>query len=104
MAQGRSDAPARYRCRNTPVHNQTADPFEGTSTALPKATQSCGVSSYLAVMMLLLHFGVVHSESVSLIGWVSDTLSQGYTELQSLVKCLDHRGIVLVLDTVCSQA
>jgi hypothetical protein len=27
-----------------------------------------------------------------------------YTDLQSLVKCLDHRGIVLVLDTVCSQA
>ena len=28
----------------------------------------------------------------------------GYTDLQSLLKCLDHRGIVLVLDTVCSQA
>ena len=23
----------------------------------------------------------------------TDTLSQGYTDLQSLVKCLDHRGI-----------
>ena len=42
--------------------------------------------------------------AVPLIGWISDTLSQGYTDLQSLVKCLDHRGIVLVLDTVCSQA
>ncbi len=41
---------------------------------------------------------------LSLIGWISDTRSQGYTDLQSLVKCLDHRGIVLVLDTVCSQA
>ena len=29
----------------------------------------------------------------SLIYWISDTLSQGYTNLQSLVKCLDHRGI-----------
>ena len=27
-----------------------------------------------------------------------------YTGLQSLVKCLNHRGTVLVLDTVCSQA
>ena len=36
--------------------------------------------------------------------WISDTLSQGYTDLQSLVKCLDDRGIVLVLDTICSQA
>ena len=33
---------------------------------------------------------------VPLIGWISDTLSQGYTDLQSLVKCLDDRGIVLV--------
>ena len=39
-----------------------------------------------------------------LICWISDTLSQGYTDLQSLLKCLDHRGIVLVLDTRCSQA
>ncbi len=39
---------------------------------------------------------------VSLIDWISDTLSQGYTNLQSLVKCLDHRGIAS--DTVCSQA
>jgi len=40
--------------------------------------------------------------SVPLIDWISDTLSQGYTNLQSLVKCLDHRNIVS--DTVCSQA
>ncbi len=40
----------------------------------------------------------------SLIDWISDTRSQGYTDLQSSVKCLDHRGIVLVLDEVCSQA
>jgi len=37
-----------------------------------------------------------------LIDWISDTLSQGYTDLQSLVKCLDHRDIVS--DTGCSQA
>ena len=40
--------------------------------------------------------------AVPLIDWISDTLSQGYTNLQSLVKCLDHRGIAS--DTVCSQA
>ena len=39
---------------------------------------------------------------VPLIDWISDTLSQGYTDLQSLVKCLDHRDIVS--DTGCSQA
>ena len=40
--------------------------------------------------------------NVSLIDWISDALSQGYTNLQSLVKCLDHRNIVS--DTVCIQA
>jgi len=40
--------------------------------------------------------------TISLIDWISDILSQGYTNLQSLVKCLDHRNIVS--DTVCSQA
>jgi len=39
---------------------------------------------------------------LSLIGWISDTLSQGYTYLQSLVKCLDHRDTAS--DMVCSQA
>ncbi len=34
--------------------------------------------------------------------WVSDTLSQTCTGLQSPIKCLDHRDIVA--DTVCSQA
>ena len=29
---------------------------------------------------------------VPLIDWISDTLFQGYTNLQSLVKCLDHRN------------
>ena len=38
----------------------------------------------------------------SLIDWISGTLSQGYTNLQSLVKCLGHRHIVS--DPVCSQA
>ena len=37
-----------------------------------------------------------------LLDWISDTRSQGYTDLQSLVKCLDHRNIVS--DTACSQA
>ena len=40
--------------------------------------------------------------SVPLIDWISDTLSQGYINLQSLVKCLGHRSIVS--DAVCSQA
>ena len=44
------------------------------------------------------------SEVSCLIGWISDALSHGHIDLQSLVKCLDHRGIDLVLDTVCSQA
>ncbi len=39
---------------------------------------------------------------VPLIDWISNTRSQGYTDLQSLVKCLDHRDIVS--DTACSQA
>ncbi len=40
---------------------------------------------------------------VPLIGWTSDTRCfQGCTDLQTLVKCLDHRGTVL--DTVCRQA
>ena len=40
---------------------------------------------------------------VSLIDWISDTRSQGHTDLQNLVKCLDHRGIVLMSETVGSQ-
>ena len=40
------------------------------------------------------------SYDFSLLDWISDTLSQGYANLQSLVKCLDHTGIVS--DTVCS--
>ena len=39
---------------------------------------------------------------LSLQVWISDTLSQGYTILQSLVKCLYHTDIAL--HTVCSQA
>jgi len=30
-----------------------------------------------------------------MIGWISDTRCQGCTNLQSPVKCLDHRGIVI---------
>ena len=44
--------------------------------------------------------GMLHS----LIDWITDTRSQGCTDLQSLVKCLDHRGIVLKLDTVYTHA
>ncbi len=33
---------------------------------------------------------------------MSDALSQGYTDLHSMVKCLRHRDIVS--DTGCSQA
>ena len=53
------------------------------------------------------HFAIAILSVHSLIDWISDTRSQGCTDLQSLVKCLDHRGIVLALDTVyvhvCSQ-
>ena len=45
---------------------------------------------------------ISHAVAVCLIVWISDTCRQGYTELQSLVKCLDRRDIVSV--TVCSQA
>jgi len=38
--------------------------------------------------------GTEPGSTVPLIDWISDTLSQGYTNLQSLVKCLDHRNIV----------
>jgi len=38
----------------------------------------------------------------SLIKGISDTRPQGCTDLQSPVKCLDHRGILS--DTVCSHA
>ncbi len=31
------------------------------------------------------------NDTVPLVDWISDTRSQGYTGLQSLVKCLDHR-------------
>ncbi len=45
----------------------------------------------------------VQTYIVSLIDWILDTRSQGYTDLQRLLQCLYHRGIVLVLDTVCSK-
>ncbi len=44
----------------------------------------------------------VRCKHFSLTDWISDTLSQGYANLQSLVKCLGHRDIAS--DTVCSQA
>ncbi len=41
-------------------------------------------------------------DELSLINRISDTLAQGYTILESLVKCLDHRGIALgFVSTVC---
>ena len=33
---------------------------------------------------------VLASLDIPLVDWISDTRSQGYTGLQSLVKCLDH--------------
>ncbi|DBA74348.1 TPA: hypothetical protein ACH3X1_011122 [Trebouxia sp. C0004] len=45
---------------------------------------------------------LVGKQSLNLFFSLIDALSQGYTNLQSLVKCLDHKGIVS--DTVCSQA
>ena len=30
------------------------------------------------------------------VDWISDTRSQGYTDLQSLVKCLDHRDALVL--------
>ena len=45
---------------------------------------------------------VPRGSALSLIDSISDTLSQGHPNLQSLVKCLDHRGTAS--DTVCSQA
>jgi len=67
----------------------------GTSDRLCWLAEACKI---------LLLFGT--NNYVPLIDWISDTRSQGCIDLQSLVKCLDHRGIVLVLDTVyaCSQA
>ncbi len=47
---------------------------------------------------------MVDTNCVSLIDWISDTRSQGCTDLQSLVKCLDHRGIVLDTVYACNQA
>ncbi len=44
--------------------------------------------------------GVTHARTISLIDWISGTRSQGCTDLQSLVKCLDHRGIVLALHAI----
>ncbi len=32
--------------------------------------------------------------SISLINWISDTRSQGCTDLQSLITCLDHEDIM----------
>ncbi len=40
--------------------------------------------------------------AASWLDWISDTLSQEYIKLQSLVKSVDHRNTVS--DTVCSQA
>ena len=36
-------------------------------------------------------FAALHGYADSLIDWISDTRPQGRTDLQSPVKCLDHR-------------
>ena len=68
--------------------NATAVPTTWCSTRSPFAPRS----------------EVCEGQSLSFVDWISDTRSQVYTDLQSLVKCRDPRSIVLVLDTVCSQA
>jgi len=40
-------------------------------------------------------FIVLKDVVIPLIDWISDTHCQGCTDLQSLVKCLDHREIVI---------
>ncbi len=53
------------------------------------ATMSCGIMLARAVLQTVgCQCDDIHCNS--LIDWISDTLSQGYTNLQSLVKCLDH--------------
>ena len=37
---------------------------------------------------------LVMQTALSLIDWISDTRSQAYTALQSLVKCLEHSNSV----------
>jgi len=51
-----------------------------------------------------LYIALVQAQTciVFLMDWVSDTRSQGYTDLQSLIECLGHSGTVS--DTVCIQA
>ncbi len=43
---------------------------------------------------------VLTIDSISLVNWISDTCSQGCTDLKSLLKRLDHRES----DTICSHA
>ena len=63
----------------------------------------CSVMPQLKAILLVSSLELKQQNiEVPLIEWISDTLSQGYTNLQSLVKCLDHR--VIASDTVCSQA
>ena len=79
------------------------DPYSNCNTSLHVCARTCihTVQRKPAYILLYLRFPQLQGwfPHVCLICWISDTLSQGYTDLQSLLKCLDHRGVVLVLDT-----
>ncbi len=63
------------------------------SLAVPRASHGGSVIKVKFYDCNLLH------SSVPLIYWISNTLSQVYTDVQSLVTCLGHRDIVS--DTGC---
>ena len=87
MATGRSRAAAPY------VNGKCSGCLQSRNThsAVQLIAPACGIYIHEPGKLVIL---LQHSLIV-------DALSQGYTDLQSLVRCLDHRGIVL--DTVCSH-
>ncbi len=58
----------------------------------------CMIASFVAIRW---HCCVSVMSPVSLIDWISDTRPQGCTDLQSLVKCLDHRYCGRYMSPVC---
>ena len=69
---------SRPTCVNSPVQ-----PSTGGSTGQAPACQFIDVSTPCVIVNL-----VASTVVVSLVDWISDTRSQGCTDLQSLVKCL----------------
>ena len=63
---------------------------------------SFGLASKSARLEQSISSLVCRTPEVPLIYWVSDTLSQGYTNLQSLVNRLDYKDFAS--DAVCSKA